>query len=127
VPAKEYWGRAGRLALLNATYAEATNHFARALALVAKAVPSEAKTREEAGLLLDRGIAMTALKGPASAEHVQIATDALTVSAQLGDDPLHFRARWADWIAHTVSGKLPEATQRAELLVRMASQVTPKR
>jgi len=72
---------------------------------------------------LDRGIAMTALKGPASAEHVQIATDALTVSAQLGDDPLHFRARWADWIAHTVSGKLPEATQRAELLVRMASQI----
>jgi len=122
-PAKEYWSRAGRLALMNATYAEATNHFARALALVAKAVPSEAKTREEAGLLLDRGIAMTALKGPASAEHVQIATDALTVSAQLGDDPLHFRARWADWIAHTVSGKLPEATQRAELLVRMASQI----
>ena len=33
---REYWSRAGRLALMNATYGEATNHFARALALVAK-------------------------------------------------------------------------------------------
>ena len=32
--AKEWWSRAGRLALANATYAEATNHLARALALV---------------------------------------------------------------------------------------------
>jgi class 3 adenylate cyclase len=122
-PAKEYWSRAGRLALVNATYAEATNHFAKALALVAKGAPSEARIREEAGLLLDRGIAMAALKGPASAEHAQIATDALTVSAPLGDDALHFRARWADWLAHTVGGKLPEATARADLLVGMASQI----
>jgi class 3 adenylate cyclase/tetratricopeptide (TPR) repeat protein len=122
-PAKELWSRAGRLALANAAYAEATNHFAKALSLIAKEDPSEARTREEAGLLLDRGIAMVALKGPSSAEHTQIATEALTVSAPLGDDVLHFRARWADWIAHTVSGKLPEATPRAELLVRMASQI----
>jgi len=122
-PAKEYWSRAGRLALANATYAEATNHFARALALVAKAVPSEARIREEAGLLLDRGIAMVALKGPPSAEHAQIATDALTVSAPLGDDALHFRAQWADWIVHSVGGKLPEATARADKLVAMANRI----
>ena len=122
-PAKEYWSRAGRLALANATYAEATNHFAKALALVAKAAPSEARIREEAGLLLDRGIAMVALKGPASAEHAQIATDALTVSAPLGDDALHFRARWADWIVHSVGGKLPEATARADMLVGMANRI----
>jgi predicted ATPase len=65
-PAKEYWSRAGRLALANATYAEATNHFAKALALVAKEAPSEARIREETGLLLDRGIAMVALQGPSS-------------------------------------------------------------
>ena len=35
--------------------------------------PSEARMREEAGLLLDRGMAMVALKGPASAEHGQMA------------------------------------------------------
>ena len=122
-PAKEYWSRAGRLALANATYAEATNHFAKALALVAKAAPSEARTREEAGLLLDRGIAMVALKGPSSAEHAQIATDALTVSAPLGDDALQFRARWADWMVHSVGGKLPEATARADMLVGMANRI----
>ena len=122
-PAKEYWSRAGRLALANATYAEATNHFAKALALVAKAAPSEARIREEAGLLLDRGIAMVALKGPSSAEHAQIATDALTVSAPLGDDALHFRARWADWMVHSVGGKLPEATARADMLVGMANRI----
>ena len=62
--AKEYWSRAGRLAIANSTYAEATNHLARALALVATTPPSEARTREEAGLLLDRGVAMGVLKGP---------------------------------------------------------------
>ena len=122
-PAKEHWSRAGRLALANAAYAEATNHFAKALSLVAKEGPSEARTREEAGLLLDRGIAMVALKGPSSAEHTQIATDALTVSAPLGDDVLHFRARWADWMVHSVGGKLPEAAARADLLVGVANRI----
>ena len=122
-PAKEYWSRAGRLALMNATYGEATNYFARALALVAKTAPSEARIREEADLLLDRGIAMVALKGPTSAEHVQIAMDALTVSTPLGDDALHFRARWADWIVHSVGGKLPEAAARADRLVGMANRI----
>jgi predicted ATPase len=122
-PAKEYWSRAGRLALASAAYAEATNHFAKALALVAKAAPSEAVIREKAGLLLDRGISMLALKGPTSAEHAQITTDALTVSAPLGDDALHFRAQWADWIVHSVGGKLPEATVRADMLVGMANRI----
>lgn len=122
-PAKEYWSRAGRLALANATYAEATNHLARALALVAKAAPSEATTREEAGLLLDRSIAMVALKGPSSPENVQIATEALRASTPLGDDALHFRARWADWIVHSVGGKLPEAAARADMLVAMANRI----
>ena len=66
---------------------------------------------------------MVALKGPSSAEHAQIATDALTVSAPLGDDALHFRARWADWIVHSVGGKLPEATARADMLVGMANRI----
>jgi len=122
-PAKEYWSRAGRLALANATYAEATNHFAKALALVAKEAPSEARIREETGLLLDRGIAMVALQGPSSTEHAQIATDALTVSAPLGDNPLQFRARWADWMVHSVGGKLPEAAARADVLVGMANRI----
>ncbi|HKH02255.1 MAG TPA: AAA family ATPase, partial [Bradyrhizobium sp.] len=122
-PAKEHWSRAGRLALANATYAEATNHFAKALALVAKAAPSETRIREETGLLLDRGIAMVALQGPSSAEHAQIAMDALTVSAPLGDDALQFRAQWADWMVHSVGGKLPEATARADMLVGMANRI----
>lgn len=121
--AKEYWSRAGRLALENATYAEATNHFAKALALVGKEGRTETRAREEAGLLLDRGIAMVALKGPSSAEHARIAADALSVSSPLGDDVLHFRARWADWIVHSVSGRLPEAAARADMLVGMANRI----
>jgi class 3 adenylate cyclase/tetratricopeptide (TPR) repeat protein len=118
--AKECWSRAGRLALANATYAEATNHLAKALALVAMAPPSEVRTREEAGLLLDRGVAMGALKGPSSAEHGQVAADALRVSAPLGDDALHFRARWADWMFHAVGGR---AADRADILVAMANRI----
>jgi class 3 adenylate cyclase/predicted ATPase len=121
--AKEWWSRAGRLALENATYAEATNHLARALALVGMAPPSEARTREEAGLLLDRGVAMGTLKGPSSAEHGQIAAEALRVSAPLGDDALHFRARWADWRFHSVSGRLSEASERGDILVAMANRI----
>jgi hypothetical protein len=41
----------------------------------------------------------------------------------LGDDPLHFRALWADWMVNSVGGKLPEAAARAEMLVGMANRI----
>ncbi len=121
--AKDYWSRAGRLAISNSTFAEATNHLARALALAAKAPASEVRTREEAALLLDRGVAMVALKGPASAEHGQVVVEAVKVSTPLGDDRLHFRARWADWMFHSVGGNLPAGSERADVLVAMANRI----
>jgi class 3 adenylate cyclase len=121
--ARDNWSRAGRLALAKSTYAEATNHLSRALALTAKTASSEQRTREEAGLLLDRGIALVALKGPASPEHSKNAEDAITVSAPLGHDRLHFRARWADWMSHSLAGDLPGAGERADVLVSMAGRI----
>ena len=121
--ARDYWRRAGRLALAKSSFAEAGNHFARALALIAKVPPSESRTREEAALFLDRGIALVALKGPASPEHSKNAEEAMQVSAPLGDDPLHFRARWADWISHSIAGDLPGASERADALVSMAGRI----
>ena len=121
--AKEYWSRAGRLAFANATTPRRRIISPGRWPLVAKAPPSEARTREQAGLLLDRGVAMIALKGASSAEHGQIAADALMVSAPLGDDALHFRALWAGWGVHSVGGKLPEASERADMLVAMANRI----
>jgi hypothetical protein len=121
--ARDYWSRAGRLALAKSSYTEATSHLGRALALVAKTAPSEERTREEASLLLDQGIAMVALKGPGSPEHSKKAKDAIRVSVALGDDPLHFRARWADWMSHSIAGDLPNATERADALVSMAHRM----
>jgi predicted ATPase len=119
--AKRYWSLAGRLALANANYAEASDHLAKALELAVKAPSSEARTREEAALLLDRSIAMVALKGPATIG--ELASEAIRVSAPLGDDPLHFRARWADWLFHSIGGNLPGGWERADALVAMANRI----
>ena len=120
---KEYWSRAGRLALTKSTYAEATSHLARALALVVKAPPSEMRTREESALLVDRSVAMGVLKGPGSSEHGAVAAEAVKVSAPLGDDTLHFRARWADWMFNSIGGNLPVGLERANGLVEMANRI----
>ena len=119
--AKHYWSRAGRLALANANYVEANNHLAKAVELAAKAPPSEARTREEAALLVDRCVVLAPFTGPASTR--QVAADAVRVSAVLGDDPLHFRARWADWMFHSVGGDLPGGSERADALVAMANRI----
>jgi len=119
--AKHYWSRAGRLALANANYAEANNHLAKALEWAAKAPPSETRIREESALLVDRCVVLTTLKGRTSTR--QVAADAVRVSAALGDDPLHFRARWADWMFHSVGGDLPGGSERADALVAMANRI----
>jgi len=119
--AKHYWSRAGRLALANANYVEANNHLAKAVELAAKAPLSEARTREEAALLVDRCVVLAPFTGPASTR--QVAADAVRVSAVLGDDPLHFRARWADWMFHSVGGDLPGGSERADALVAMANRI----
>ena len=56
-------------------------------------------------------------------EHGQVAAEALKVSAPLGDDALHFRARWADWMFHSVGGNLPAASERADILVATANRI----
>ena len=50
----------------------------------------------------------------------RVVVDALRVSAPLGDDALHFRARWADWMFHAVGGR---ASERADILVAMANRI----
>jgi predicted ATPase len=50
----------------------------------------------------------------------RVVVDALRVSAPLGDDELHFRARWADWMFHAVGGR---AADRADILVAMANRI----
>ena len=118
--ARHYWTLAGRQALAGSKYAEASSHLANALALARKAPPSGERVREEAQLLLDQWQATVVLKGPGAIETGRIAAEAVRVSEQLGDDLLHFRARWADWNFQSLSGDHPAASERADQLVAMA-------
>ena len=120
--AREYWTRAGRQSMERSEYAEAGSHFASALALLRKAPESPARRREEAQLVLDHQITLFALTA-ASPEVGRKAEEALRISTPLGDDPLHFRARWADWHYNWVSGDLPAASERADRLVEMAGRL----
>ncbi len=120
--AGEYWTRAGRQSMERSEYAEAGSHFANALALLRKAPESPARQREEAQLVLDQQITLLALN-PTSLETGRIAEEAVRISAPLGDDPLHFRARWADWIYNSTGGNLPAASERADRLVEMAGRL----
>jgi tetratricopeptide (TPR) repeat protein len=121
--AKTYWRRAGELAMAGSHYAEADSHFAAALALVRKEPAAEARQREEAELVLNRSVLTVPLKGPGSAEMCRIAEEAIRISESLGDDPLHFRARWSDWMGTGLSGNLPGASDRADILVAMANRI----
>ncbi len=121
--AGEYWTRAGRQSMERSEYAEAGSHFANALALLRKAPESPARQREEAQLVLDQQLTLQALKGTGSLEAGRMAEEAVRISAPLGDDPLHFRARWADWVYNSLSGNLPAASERADRLVEMAGRL----
>jgi class 3 adenylate cyclase/predicted ATPase len=121
--AKEYWSRAARQAFARNDFAEALHHNREALSLVRKEPPSPARTRTESELLDDQVVLLAALKGPGSAEAGRAALEAIEVSAPLGDDPLHVRALWMDWMHHGLAGKLTEASVRAERLVRIADRV----
>jgi class 3 adenylate cyclase/predicted ATPase len=121
--AKEYWMRAARQAMARYDFAEAYNHCAEALTLMRKAPLSPERTREESQLLCDQSITAIALKGPGSADTGRVAEEAVKVSAALGDDVLHFRARWSDWMYTGLAGSLPAAGERADQLVAMADRI----
>jgi class 3 adenylate cyclase/predicted ATPase len=121
--AKEYWTLAGRQALARSNHAEAISHIANALTLARKAPPSVERVREESQLILDQAIATIALKGPGSIDTGRVAEEAIEVSRSLGDDLLHFRARWTGWMFNSLSGNLPVASERADGLVAMANRV----
>jgi class 3 adenylate cyclase len=121
--AKHYWMRAARQAFARYDFAEALNHNVEALALVRKEPPSPARTRAEAELLDDQVVLLAALKGPGSPEAGRTAVEAIRVSAPLGDDPLHVRALWMDWMHHGLAGKMTEAAERTEGLVAIAERV----
>lgn len=121
--AKEHWARAGRLAFERSSYAEAINHYEQALTLARKAPDSDARTREEAELLVNQAVSTNAHKGLGAIESGRIAEEAVKISAPLGDDPLHFRARWHDWVYNSLSGNLPVAAERADRLVAMANRI----
>jgi len=121
--AQGYWARAGKNAMERSEYPEAASHFANALALLRKVPDREARRREEADLVLDQAVTVQALKGHGTADSQRVAEEAVQVSAPLGDDPLHFRARWADWIYNSISGNLPAAAERADRLVEMANRL----
>lgn len=118
-----YWTRAGKQAMERSDYVEAGSHFADALAVLRKSRDREARRREEAELMLDHTIVVQAVKGHFSGDSKRMAEEAVEISAPLGDDPLHFRARWADWVYNSISGNLPVAAERAERLVEMAKRL----
>lgn len=122
-PAKKAWTLAAERATERSDYAEAGSHFARALALARREPDSEARRREEASLIVGQAITVQALRGPGSVDAGRIAEQAVAVSEPLGDDPLHFRARWNDWMYNSLSGNLPAASQRADRLVEMARRL----
>ena len=121
--AQVHWTRAGKQAMERSEYPEAASHFASALAVLRKDPDSEAHRREEADLVLDQAVTVQALRGHGSVESKGVAEEAVRISAPLGDDPLHFRARWADWIYNSISGNLPVAAERADRLVEMANRL----
>ena len=122
-PAQTYWRQAGQAAIARSAYIEAAASFAHALALVRKLPASDRRSREEVDILLSQGMAVGAVKGFGSPGIGPDHEQAVKIGETLGDDPLHFRARWGSWHHHSLAGDQPGAGQIADKLVRLAARL----
>jgi hypothetical protein len=121
--AKRHWMRATQLALAQSNYAEAIAHSAHALEMVRKAPPSSDRSREgitapqrpSDGVQRGQGTGVGGCRPPCRGGGDDLRT-------AWGRSVAHFRARWNDWRYRAQSGDLGGASERADILVEMASR-----
>ena len=89
-----YWQQAGTRAVQRSANVEAIAHVQRGLALLATLPDTLSRTQHELDLLTTLGPALSATKGYAAPDVVQVYTRARALCQQLGETPAHFLVLW---------------------------------
>ena len=120
--ALEFWSQAGKLALARSANNEAAVHLRKALQLAATLPSNEKLKRCEIDLQGGLSVALTHVRGLASAEVEQAQARAAELAAELGDAEGWFRARWGLWRVYNGRAQSGHAMMVARELLAAAER-----
>jgi class 3 adenylate cyclase/tetratricopeptide (TPR) repeat protein len=115
-----YWQRAGQRALARAANVEAIAHLTRGLEVLRALPPTRTSDQQELELVMCLAPAYMAIKGWASSEVAETCGRARDLSAKLGDLPKQFGSLWGLWTNYFLRGRLGEALDTGEQVLRLA-------
>jgi class 3 adenylate cyclase/tetratricopeptide (TPR) repeat protein len=118
----DYWRRAGERALERAANVEAIAHLERAHELLMSCLPG-GTARDERELQIQHRLAPAymAIKGWASLDVERTCRRALELSGNQGD----FGSLWGLWTNYFLRGRMREALETGQQVLRLATQVGP--
>ncbi len=119
MPAIEYWGKAGDLALRRSAFKEAIAHLGKAIEMTeASAGAGEKKTGKHLRLQVSYGNAMIAAHGHGTPETVEAFTRAHQLGAGAEDIYARFSANYGLWAGGYVHGDLTAMREPAQAFLR---------
>jgi class 3 adenylate cyclase/predicted ATPase len=118
-----YWQQAGTRAVQRSANVEAIAHVQRGLALLATLPDPPLRTQHELDFLTTLGPALSATKGYAAPEVVQVYTRARELCQQVGETPEHFLILWNLYVLSLVRAEHQTAMELGEQCLQLAQGV----
>ena len=123
VQAMPYWQQAGTRAIQRSANVEAIAHVQRGLALLAALPDTPQRTQHELDFLTTLGPALSATKGYAAPEVVQVYTRARELCHQVGETPEHFPVLWNLYVLSLARAEHQTAMELGEQCLQLAQRV----
>lgn len=124
MPAVEFWLLAGQRAVQHSAMAEAMVHYQNGLALLSAVAGSSVRTRLEAALHLNLGMAQILTQGYGSLNARAAFNRAYELGASLGDDDISFTALWGEWLGASSCEDHAHASELANRLLLLAQSAS---
>jgi tetratricopeptide (TPR) repeat protein len=115
------WERAGERAVGRSAFVEGIAHFRRGLEILKTLTPSTARARDELRIHLKLGGPVTATRGYASREILDLYTRARALCEETGETAAHFDVLEGLWGYHYVSADLATARELGDRLLAFAT------
>ena len=122
VQAMPYWQQAGSRAIQRSANVEAIAHVQRGLALLAALPDTPPRTQQELDFLTTLGPALSATKGYAAPEVVEVYTRARALCHQVGETPEHFPILWNLYVLSLARAEHQTAMELGEQCLQLAQR-----
>jgi class 3 adenylate cyclase/predicted ATPase len=123
VQAMPYWQQAGTRAIQRSANVEAIAHVQRGLALLAALPDTPQRIQHELDFLTTLGPALSATKGYAAPDVVQVYTRARELCHQVGETPEHFPVLWNLYVLSLARAEHTTAMELGEQCLQLAQRV----